>query len=304
MLRRAVAAICFLLPSGPSRVIYRLAGYSIGRNVKLPWLSYVFAEEISLGDDVDIRPLVFINVRRLELGRCTIVSFGVQIVGENDFATGDNCFIGAHSIVHCDEKVRFGFYSGIGPRCMVYTHGSFLPVTLGYPASFAEVVLEDFVWTAMGVMFLPGAHVESECIVNPGVVVSGRVRRGTRLQFGKDSFAQLEQSRLLRFARRPVAYYHHAIIEGFFATLGNTCESIPSGVGYRTSSGVELRTYPETDRLELWRGGVRVATYWLSDYFADASTDHVHRAFLQFLRRRFGLTLRTRYSTKRSEFES
>ncbi len=295
MLKKAVSILCFGLPSWLTRPLFRLVGHRVGRNTALPMFSYLYAERIELGNDVDVRPLVFVSVRDLKIGSNTIISFGTQIKGEKAFHTGDNCFIGPQTIIHCDENVRFGFYSGVGPRCTIYTHGSFLPVTLGYPAVFAEVTLEDYVWTAMGVLFLPGAHVESNCIINPGVVVSGRVGSGTRLQVSAEAVKHIEQNKLLRFSRRSPEYYHKLILKGFLETRGLKVVEDNPGTVFRLDNGTEFRSLPESNQIELWRADRRIARYDLEAFRTDESRDRIHRLFLGYIRRRFGLTLRTRY---------
>jgi acetyltransferase-like isoleucine patch superfamily enzyme len=290
-----VATVAFCLPSSLSRPLFRLVGHKVGRNTRLPFFSYVCAKQMELGNDVDIRPFVFIRVSRLTLGSNTIVGLGTQVIGERGLQTGDNCFIGPHCVIHCDEDVRFGFYSGVGTRCTIYTHGSFLPVTLGYPAAFARVELEDFVWTAMGVLFLPGSHVERGCIINPGVVVSGRVPAGTRLQLSPEAVKHIDQSKLLRFSRRPAAYYHAAIIRGFLSAHGISWEESGDGSVFHSPDGCVFRSDPAANTIELVVHHRQIASYDLEGYYATESKHQLHRKFLVYIRRRFGLTLRTEY---------
>jgi acetyltransferase-like isoleucine patch superfamily enzyme len=292
---KLAAFLAVLLPSAPTRALFRLVGHKVGRNTKLPLFSFVCANRLELGNDVDIRPFVYISVSELTIGSNTIVSFGCQIKGEKGFSAGDNCIIGAHAIVHCDENVRLGFYSGVGPRCTIYTHGSFLPVTMGYPALFAEVVLEDFVWTAMGVLFLPGTHVEQNCIINPGVVVSGRVPAGTRLQMSPEAVKHIDQGKLLRFSRRSPAYYHQAMVRGFLTAEGVAWEESENGAVFKFEHGGEFLSFPATNALELRKGNQRIASYDLEGFYATQSKAAMHRKFLAYIRRRFGLTLRTTY---------
>ncbi len=294
--KRFAALLGFFLPSVLTRPLMRLAGHKVGKGTKLPFLSYICAEHMELGNDVDIRPLVFIDVNTLSLGSNTIVSYGAQIKGDRGFACGDNCMLGPHSTVHCEEDVRLGFYSCIGPRSMVYTHGSFLPVTLGYPALFAAVVLEDFVWIAMGVTLLPGAYVESNCIINPGVIVSGRVPTGTRLQLSRKAVQSIPHAKLIRFAKRSPAYYHQAIVRGFLqADNAHWTESDDHAV-FSWGADRQFRSCAATNRIELWTGNTRTAVYDLERFRVTASRDTLHRRFLAHPRRRFGVTLRTAHS--------
>jgi len=182
MLNKLVAGLCFILPSGPTRFLYRLCGHRIGRNVRIPALSFVHAEEMIIGNDVDIRRFVYINVRKLSLGANTIVSYESQIKGEAGFSCADNCFLGIHCLIHCVENVSLGFYSGLGPRCTVYTHGSFLPVTQGYPAKFAPVVMEDYVWKSPLCPVLISRGIASSIPVSSFMVESRRTASFSSIQ--------------------------------------------------------------------------------------------------------------------------
>lgn len=261
----------------------------------MPLLSFICANQIELGNDVDIRPFVFISVERLVIGSSTIVSFGCQIKGDKGFQAGDNCILGAHAIVHCDENVTLGFYCGVGPRSTIYTHGSFLPVTRGYPALFAEVILEDFVWSAMGVMFLPGAHVQTNCIINPGVVVSGRVEANSRLQLSEQAFQRLDQSKLLRFSRRRPEYYHEKIVRGFLHSEGLKSEITEGGRKFVATNGISFHSDPENNSIEFFRGERPTASYDFEGFWTSESRDPVHRRFLTYVRKHFGVILRTKY---------
>jgi acetyltransferase-like isoleucine patch superfamily enzyme len=300
LLKKAVSAICFLLPSGLSRILFRLVGHRIGKNTRLPLFSYVYADRLELGNDVDIRPFVVIRVGRCIIGNNSIVSFGTQIVGDKGFLTKDNCFIGPQCVIHCEENVSFGFYSGLGARCIIYSHGSFLPVTKGYPVKFAEVVLEDYVWTGLAVLFLPGAHVESNCIINPGVVVSSRIPSGTLLQVDAKQFQRLELDKVVRFAKRDNDYYHRKILSSFFSSMKIDYSNAPGANWFQTSEGYRFESDPDANIICLHLPNKNQSVlYDLGEYYCDDSSDKLHKAFLSFLRLRFGITLRTDYSRQR-----
>ncbi len=57
-------------------MVLKLLGHKIGRNVRISLLAYVHADEIELGNDVVIKPFVFISVSRLAIGSNSIISFG------------------------------------------------------------------------------------------------------------------------------------------------------------------------------------------------------------------------------------
>lgn len=291
-----VAGLSFFLPSAPTRFLYRLCGYRIGRNVRIRAFSFIYADAIELGDDVDIRRLVFIRLRRLKIGTSTIVSYGCQIKGDAGFACEDSCFLGVHCLIHCVEDVTFGRYSGLGPRCMVYTHGSFLPVTQGYPARFAPIVLEDHVWVAMGVTIMAGAHIERNCIINPHVVVQGRVRSNSLVQVDSRSYAIHDLSRLQLLEKGDTRQWHDQIIRSFLDSRAASYRRDLTSGHYEVQGAFAFVSNPQENTIEL-RIGKSIIMYDLEGQWTDQSRRRLHRDFLSHIRLRFGLTVRTRYRT-------
>jgi acetyltransferase-like isoleucine patch superfamily enzyme len=295
--KRVVSVICILLPSGLSRLLFKLAGQKIGKNCRLPIFSYIFADHLELGNDVDIRPFVFINVSRCVIGNSTIISYGVQIIGSKGFFTKDNCIVGPHCIIHCEENVSLGFYSGLGPRCIVYTHGSFLPVNKGYPAKFAEIVLEDYVWTAIGVLFLPGSHIESNCIINAGVVINSRIPSGTLLQYDAKQTQKIDLNKIISFSKRNNEYYHRKIIGSFLSSVNMDFSNSPDINVFSCSNGYRFESDPKANTISLYLPGKhQPITCDLENFYCDGSKDKIVKAFLFFVRLRFGITLRIVHS--------
>lgn len=294
MFKKAVSFLCYLLPSRPTRFFYRLCGYRIGKNVRMPAFSYVFAEEMHIGSDVDIRRFVYIDVRRLTVGASTIISYGCQIKGAAGFTCGENCFIGVHCLIHCAEDVTFGFYSGLGPRCTVYSHGSFLPVTMGYPVKFVPVIMEDYVWVGMEVTLMPGAHIERNCIINPGVVIQGRVKSGSLVQVDPGAYGTYDLTRLQKISKKDAAYWHDQIIPAFLNSLSLSFEHDAQARAYTVRGRYAFLSHPEKNVIELVVSDKRVL-YDLEEFYATPSRLRLHREFMDFIRFRYGITLRTRY---------
>lgn len=294
-IKKVISLISVLLPSRATCMLYRVIGHKIGRNVKIPIFSYIHADKIELGNDVDLRHFVFISVSDLSIGNNAIISFGTQIKGEKSFHAGDNSFIGPHCMIHCDENVTIGFYSGLGPRCTVYTHGSFLPVNKGYPARFEEVVLEDYVWTGMTVTMMPGAYIESNCIINPGLIISSRIKSNTIVQFNASAFSHLSLNRLQKIMKRDNTHHHERILREFLEHYEMQYIHEKTNNSFGINERLEFKYFPDINKIKLVHSGNKEITYDLENYYTDYSTLDIHKKFLFFIRRRFGITLRTIY---------
>ncbi len=294
MLKKIIAGLCFFLPSKPTCFLFRLCGHRVGKNVRIPVFTFICAESLTIGNDVDIRRFVFIYVRKLSLGANTIVSYGCQIKGEAGFSCGDNCIFGVSCLIHCAEDVTVGFYSGLGPRCTVYTHGSFLPVTMGYPAKFAPVIIEDYVWIAMEVTIMPGVHIGRNCLVSPGVVLDGRVRSDSIVQIDSKNYQIFDFARLQKIGKKDTSYWHGKIITEFLDAQSLSYQFNRQANEYVAPGGYTFVSHPDTNSIELIVSGRRIQ-YDLEGFHADYSKKNVHREFLKFIRLHHGIILRTRY---------
>jgi acetyltransferase-like isoleucine patch superfamily enzyme len=249
---------------------------------------------MTLGNDVDIRRLVFVRLHRFSIGANTILSYGCQIKGEAGFSCEDSCFLGVHCLIHCVEDVSFGRYTGLGPRCMVYTHGSFLPATQGYPVKFAPVVLEDHVWVAMGVTIMAGAHIERNCIINPHVVVQGRIKSDSIVQIDPQTYSVHDLSRLQLVSKKDTATWHDRIIRGFLGSLSVPFQHDEESARYTVPGKYTFVSITEANAIELHIGRSRIL-YDLEGFTACQSRRRIHKKFMAFIRLHFGLTLKTQY---------
>jgi carbonic anhydrase/acetyltransferase-like protein (isoleucine patch superfamily) len=290
MFKKVVAVFCVLLPSGPTRLLYRLCGHRIGRNVKMPPLSFVYSDEMTIGPDVVFRNLVYVNVRTLSIGASTIVSYGTQIKGDNSFSCGERCFLGLQCVINCHDRVTLGDYSGLGPRCTVYSHGSFLPVTLGYPAKFAPVIIDDYVWIAMEVTVMPGVRIGRNCIINPGVVVQGTIKPNSLVRLDSQQLVVQDMGLLQKLWRRDPPYWHHKILSEFLASESVSYEYSPAENLYSVPGRYAFTSDTEANTIELHMGRDRIL-YDLASFTADDCRRAIHARFLRYLRLHFGITL-------------
>ena len=289
-----VSAICILMPSFITCFIFRMMGHKIGKNCKINILSYVYADKIVIGNDVEIRSFVFIFVNTLALGHNTVISYGTQIKGEQNFSAKGNNFIGVHCLIHCEENVSLGFYSGLGPESTIYTHGSFLPITLGYPAKFEPVVIEDYVWIGMAVKILPGTHIESNCIINPGVVLKSRIRANSLIEFKSTAFSVMKLNQLQAFLKKLPASQLSTIIENFLIYERMEYTHHKENNSFSSGETVVFKYFSETGIIALYDKNNKI-TYDINQFSTDVSTSDIHKKFLFFLRRRCGIILQTRY---------
>lgn len=296
IVKEIVSVLCFLLPSFVTCMIYRMLGHRIGINANIAIFSYVHADAIEIGNDVEIRPFVFIRVSKLSIGPNSIISFGTQIKGPRAFLTEGNNFVGGHCVINCEEDVRIGFYSGFGCRCNIYTHGSFLPVIKGYPAKFEKVVLEDHVWVGMAVTILPGTYIESNCIVNPGVVLKSRIKSNTLIECSPTAFREMDLGRLQTLLKNKISPdYCEEIVKAFLAYSHLDYVYDQESKCFSTSDEDVFKCLPERDLVELSHTGNPTIRYDFRALSADPSNLKIHRRFLFYLRRRWGIILSINY---------
>jgi len=180
-MRTLLFGLLFILPPFLKPwVLRRFAGARVGKHVSIGWFASIAAREIELGDYAAVRAVTLIRLDgAFRLGRQSEISNFCLIYGASDLVIGDQCYIGPQSLLNCDESVRMGYYSALGPRSMVFTHGSFLPFTQGYWVKLAGVTIGSHVWCAAGVFLHPGVEIGDECFVNSRSVVTQSIPSGS-----------------------------------------------------------------------------------------------------------------------------
>ena len=163
--------IAFFFPSPVNVWFLRLAGGSIGKNVTIHPGVLLNVKNLIVKDNAIIKFGALINARTLELGRKSSIGFFTLVNGADDLIIKDACIIGARTMINCDRSVTFEYYSGNGPECIIYTHGSFLPVTEGYRAYFAPIVIKEKVWIQMSCRIGPGVTIGEGSVILPGTVL-------------------------------------------------------------------------------------------------------------------------------------
>ncbi|MGB7211889.1 MAG: hypothetical protein WBC97_04610 [Gemmatimonadales bacterium] len=185
---------------GPLKVLaYRvLRGYRIGKGVKLSLFSAVVGDDVQLDDHVEIGVLAVVQGRRIRIGRhssigtmsylsCPVIEIGEDarireqvFVGgpqlpESRFSLGSRTIILQSTNINPTKPVTIGDDTGIGGHCLIFTHGAWLNVLDGYPATYEPVTIGASVWLPWRVFLMPGANIGDGSVIGANSLVSGTI---------------------------------------------------------------------------------------------------------------------------------
>ena len=179
--RQRIALVAVLLAPPPlKRTLLRVCcGGHIAPTARIGWFATIGGRRVDLGPHARVGALTVIACDGdVVLGRHAQVSSFVVAYGAGGLSIGDHAYVGPQSWINCDGDVQIGNHSALGPRTTVFTHGSFLPYTQGYPARIAGVTVGDRTWVAAQVFLHPGVHVGDDVFVNACAVVTGDIASG------------------------------------------------------------------------------------------------------------------------------
>ena len=175
-MRTLLQTLAFFFPVPFNRWLHRLAGAKIGKHAVIHPCVLILARQVEIGSSAKIRFGTMVNVRAFKLGEKSLVGYFVHTKGMSDLIVGSACVIGPQTLINCDCPVILGYYSAIGPRSTLFTHGSFLPVTEGYRAIFGPIELKEKAWVTMNCTIGPGVTVGEGTNVMPGTVLLRSVK--------------------------------------------------------------------------------------------------------------------------------
>jgi len=163
--------IAFFFPSPINVWLHRLAGAKIDRHVSIYPAVLILAKNVEIGREAQIKLGTMINARTFKLGKKSHIGFFTLVKGESDLLVGDACIIGPKCMINCSRPVVLDYYSGVGPGSYLYTHGSGMPVTEGYRATFAPIHIKEKVWVNMHSTIGPGVSIGERSIIMPGTIL-------------------------------------------------------------------------------------------------------------------------------------
>ncbi|RMD83591.1 MAG: hypothetical protein D6815_06130 [Candidatus Dadabacteria bacterium] len=198
---RALLIIATPLPSFLRVLLLRLLGHEIGRGTHISPFAVVLAPHVSIGEHSRIWPLCIVTSHSaLRIGSyCQITPFAF-VYGDSEFIMKDGSYIGTRAIINTTAPVTIGPNAGIGPSCMLYTHGVFLPYSHGYPRRIGPITLGENVWLMLGVSVLPGVTIGADSIVTGGLLISKDIPPHSYVQ-GQSSRLRIVSIELIKHHR-------------------------------------------------------------------------------------------------------
>jgi acetyltransferase-like isoleucine patch superfamily enzyme len=175
ILKTGLRIAAFFSPSPLNVFLHRMTGATIGKNVMIHPGVFIMANSVDIKDGAKIKFGVMIYVRKFMLGRKSSIGFFTLVKGESDLIVGDASIIGPKCMINCSRSVTLDYYSGIGPGSYLYTHGSGMPVTEGYRATFAPINIGSKVWVSMRSIIGPGVSIGNGTSVMPGSVITENI---------------------------------------------------------------------------------------------------------------------------------
>jgi acetyltransferase-like isoleucine patch superfamily enzyme len=165
-----VLAISTIFPSSIRILLMNLLGYKINRKAKLKLFSVILSRDIKIEAYAKIDSFVMIvGVDRLVMQEYSAIQRFTYISGNNLFKLHKRAMVGSRCVLNAGAgDIEIGEYSALAPRSSIYTHGTFLPATLGYPRTNNGVKIGDYCWIMQNTSIGPGVTIESNSILLPG----------------------------------------------------------------------------------------------------------------------------------------
>ena len=183
------------LPSFLKKIIYRLKGYKIGKNVAFGIGSVIIGNNVTIGDNssfglvsvvrgniidigryVTIGALSMIDTEKIIIGDDSRINENVIVGGiktpESMLKLGKRVIIMEYSFINPTKPIILGDDTGIGGHCLLFTHGSWLPQLDGFPVTFAPITMGKKVWLPWRVFIMPGVEIGDEVVIGANSLVS------------------------------------------------------------------------------------------------------------------------------------
>lgn len=177
-----------ILPSFLKKIIYKLRGYKIAKNVSLSLGCVIIGKNVEIGQGTTIGFFTIVRASTIKIGR--FVKIGAMSVVDTELFTIDDdarineqVYIGGMknpesalimgkrtiimqaSYINPTKPIVIGDDSGIGGHCLLFTHGSWNSALDGYPVKFAPITIGKNVWLPWRVFVMPGVTIGNGAVI-------------------------------------------------------------------------------------------------------------------------------------------
>jgi acetyltransferase-like isoleucine patch superfamily enzyme len=168
-----ILALTIILPSNIRIILMNLLGFKINRKAKLKLFSVILVKDLQIDAFAKIDSFVIIaGLDRLVMQEYSTIQRFTYISGNHLFKMKKRSMIGSRCVINMSAgDVEIGEYSALAPRSSIYTHGTFLPSTMGYPFRSSGVKIGDFCWIMQSSSIGPGVIIDSNSILLPGSAI-------------------------------------------------------------------------------------------------------------------------------------
>jgi acetyltransferase-like isoleucine patch superfamily enzyme len=191
---KAIILIGFL-PSFLKKIIYKIRGYKIGKNVSFGIGSVIIGKNVTIGDNssfglisvvrgnvinigrfVSIGSLSMIDTETIIIGDDSRINENVIVGGikfpESMLKIGKRVIIMEYSFINPTKPIIIGDDTGIGGHCLLFTHGSWLNQLDGFPVTFAPITLGERVWLPWRAFIMPGVKIGDEVVIQANSMIT------------------------------------------------------------------------------------------------------------------------------------
>lgn len=183
------------LPSFLKKIIYRLKGYKIGKNVSFGMGSVIIGKKVVIGDHSSFGLISVVRGNTIDIGRfVTIGSLSMidteTIIIGDDSRINENVIVGGiktpesmlkigkrviimeYSFINPTKPIIIGDDTGIGGHCLLFTHGSWLNQLDGFPVTFAPITIGERVWLPWRAFIMPGVTIGDEVVIQANSMIT------------------------------------------------------------------------------------------------------------------------------------
>lgn len=275
-------------------IISKLGQVHIGKNTRIhPSVEIRCIGDIIIGDFTVIGEGCNIQCRTFKCGSWLYMPKNVEIGRGGCFNPDSHVTIGDHvgifegTIINPNSPVTIGNDVGIGAEVMIWTHGAWLDILLGFPSDFGGVTIGNDVWLPARSVVLPNVTIGNDVVIGIGSIVNRDIPDG--------AFAAGSPCKVIKENAYPKELSEEQVINLLNPML-RTWEKLIATKGFDEpqvyySGYKELHLmYMDTDRQDLTP---RSVTFNLDKKTISGATDHPIVEDLRDYLRRNGIKIYT-----------